>query len=376
MNKIESGSNQVNQSFSFSLKDKLKRTVALGLTGLALSGPMTGEVRGEQNPMNPPTTTTEKGVMPSQEVEVTDEYRKRISRILTEDFEAPVPVEDMRIIMEDWKQKTFGPYKEELKTQGVEDEAMLDFGAKVLWAWEFNAGGVAHIRNFVSREQILEYTKTKQGLNVYCNKDGDPRILLLNTNKRIDKVFDMAIKWYEENEATDALESIYNNGVCVWVAYQFEPGGYTSILLDEYGVLNPNISEENIKKVKDENFRNGIVRGLFVESYGVAHGQAVRALGISSKHWYVADIEIVKSVLAGKIGEAMGKVNDIYKRRGESFNLSAENFAAQFGVPGGVKSEWIARQVQFLTEAELIDPIGFESWKEVPGMEELTRRKK
>ena len=255
MNKIESGSNQVNQSFSFG--DRIRKTIALGLTMSALSGPMAGEVRAEQNPVNPPTTTTEKGVMPSQKVEVTDEYRKRISRILTEDFKAPVPVEDMRIIVEDWKQKTFGPYKEELKTQGVEDEAMLDFGAKVLWAWEFNAGGGTYIRNFVTREQILEYTKTKQGLNVYCNKDGDPRILLLNTNKRIDKVFDMAIKWYEENGATDALESIYNNGVCVWVAYKSEPTrGYDTVILDEYGVLNPNISEENTRKIKDKNFMN------------------------------------------------------------------------------------------------------------------------
>ncbi|MGI6724861.1 MAG: hypothetical protein ACOX62_01445 [Christensenellales bacterium] len=58
MKRIGSGSNQVHQSFS--LKDKLRRTVALGLTGLALSGPMAGEVRAEQNPMNPSTTTTEK----------------------------------------------------------------------------------------------------------------------------------------------------------------------------------------------------------------------------------------------------------------------------------------------------------------------------
>ena len=80
MKRIGSGSNQVHQSFqvhrSFSLKDKLKRTVALGLTGLALSGPMAGEVRAEQNPMNPSTTTTEKGVMPSQETELVSEEEK------------------------------------------------------------------------------------------------------------------------------------------------------------------------------------------------------------------------------------------------------------------------------------------------------------
>lgn len=40
MSKVESGSSQVNQSFSF--KDRLKKTVALGLTISALSGPMAG----------------------------------------------------------------------------------------------------------------------------------------------------------------------------------------------------------------------------------------------------------------------------------------------------------------------------------------------
>ena len=100
MNKIESGSNQANQSFS--LKDKLKRTVALGLTGLALSGPMTGEVRGEQNPMNPPTTTTEKGEMPSQETLVSEEEKSQL-RTMIMDFDnvdsADLPYDTIRKLM-------------------------------------------------------------------------------------------------------------------------------------------------------------------------------------------------------------------------------------------------------------------------------------
>ena len=88
MNKLESGLNHN------SIKDTLRRATASLLVAGALSGPMTGEVRAEQNPLTPPSTTTETGTMPSQEKEVTDEYKKRIGAILTEDYEAPVPVED------------------------------------------------------------------------------------------------------------------------------------------------------------------------------------------------------------------------------------------------------------------------------------------
>ena len=146
--------------------------------------------------------------------------------------------------------------------------------------------------------------------------------------------------------------------------------------MEEHGIINSNISEENTKKIKDEGFKNLVVRHLFVESYGVAHTQAVRALGITSNNWYVSDIEVVKSILAGKVGEAMKKVDPLYANYGESFNREAELFALQFGVPGGPTNEWVTRQLQYLTEAELIDPIGFDSWKEVPGMEELTTMKK
>ncbi|HHX22261.1 MAG TPA: hypothetical protein GX722_10770, partial [Clostridiales bacterium] len=205
MRNVESGGNQVNQSFS--LKDKLKRTVALGLTMSALSGPMAGEVRAEQNSVNPPTTTTEKGVMPSQETELVSEEEKRQLRKMIMDFEGvkseDLPYETIRKLMVENEDRKYGDYRQQLREAGCEDEDRIEICAKWMYAVDNYGGGVmknskadekyGYIKTYINNEQIIDYALTGEGLNVYCDKEGKPKFLLVHTDKRNEKAFRAAI---------------------------------------------------------------------------------------------------------------------------------------------------------------------------------------
>ncbi len=367
MNKSESGSN-FEVSKSFSIKDTLKRATASLLVAGALSGPMTGEVRAEQNPLTPSSTTTETGTMPSQRPEITDEYRENVVKIFN-DFSQPVPVEDLKLIMEDWRQKTFGPYKEELKTQGVENEEMLGFGSRLLWAWD-NARDMKDtnrfdkFQNYISREQIVDYALTGKGLNVYRDHEDRPRVLLVNTTKRMDKAFDAAIKWFEDNGAEDVLESFYNNGFCIlFTTVTDQDRNPGSFLLTGWGLVSPNMSESNIKMFKnDTGLRDSMIRGLSVESYGIAHDQMWRALGYRGAS--IPHLEVVKSFLSGKVAESLGS-SEAMKIFG-SHTGTADDFAKRFSL--NKNEPIIKREMQFLVEANMVDPIGFKNWQEIPSI--------
>lgn len=380
MNKIESGSNQANQSFS--LKDKLKRTVALGLTGLALSGPMTGEVRGEQNPMNPPTTTTEKGEMPSQETELVSEEEKKQLRKMIMDFEGvkseDLPYETIRKLMVENEDRKYGDYRQQLREAGCEDEDRIAICAKWMYAVDNYEKGVMknskadekyrYIKTYINNEQIINYALTGEGLNVYCDKEGKPRFLLVHTDKRNEKAFRAAIEWYEKHGAENVVEVLSDNGFCVWFPCLFhEDIGFGAATFDSStGVINQNADEASIKKFKDEGLKNGIVGILGVESMGIGHGQMMDSLVGDDLFEFTfsgADLEIVKSLMMGYNCEYLFKKDGdkMYKIISDDLLGMAESFAQRFGET--LDDPYMIRQLEMMTLGGLSEPLGGDNWE-------------
>ncbi len=312
------------------------------------------------------------------QIVVTQEYKNYvIDEIL--DYQkpepTPIPTEQVQDILEAWKEETFGPYRQELKDLGAEDKDRINFGARMLYAWDNSKGlagwddGKDKFQNHLSREEIVNYVLTGESEDVFYDEDGKPMVWQVNMTGRMKKAFRAAIDWYEDNGAPDALESVCNNGFCVLFTAMTDPErGPNSVCLTEHGIISPNKNEENIKDIPDENLRNQFIGHLFVESYGIAYYQLVNALGLSSTGYdSLGNCEVVKSLMALYVADSMSDLDDMYTDYTKRYTVSAEDFARNFGL--STESPWTMRQLQLILD--LIDPIGFESFREVGSMGEV-----
>ena len=120
--------------------------------------------------------------------------------------------------------------------------------------------------------------------------------------------------------------------------------------------------------IRDENLRNQFISHLFVESYGIAYYQIVNALGLNSTGYDVlGNMEVVKSLMTACVAESMSNFDKRYVTYFENFTAEAKTFTGDFGL--STESPWTRRQLQLILD--LIDPIGFDSFREVGGMSEF-----
>lgn len=311
-------------------------------------------------------------------VVVTQEYKNQvIDEIL--DYQkpepTPIPTEQVQDILEAWKEETFGPYRQELKDLGAEDKDRINFGAKMLYAWDNSKGmkgwndGKEKFQNHLSREEIIDFVLTGENEDVFCDENGKPMVWQVIADKkaepRVEQAFKASLEWYADNGAPDALESMCNNGFCIFFAAVSDPERGPGFLLTEHGIISPNMDSENIKILKDKGLRNILNMGLMVESYGIAYLQIVKALGLSGFS-LVGNAEVVKSLMAAYVAESMTSVYKEYVIYSEEFFGKAENFANNFSL--SLDDPWITRQLELM--ADLVDPIGFSSLREAKAFNE------
>lgn len=364
---------------------RAKAWVAAGIAAFSLSPIVASASSDAEVDLTPPTAVVTPGEMESQNAGevtpdptmVTDEYRQQtVAEIMN--FEGPeptpIPTEKVKNIFEVWKEQTFGPYEQELRELGCENEDRIVFGAKMLYAWDNsrdmkNTDRYDKFQNYLSREEIISFCLGDENEDVFYDEDGKPVVWQVNMTDRMKKAFKAAIDWYEDNGAPDALESVCNNGFCVLFTTVTDPErGAGSVLLTEWGVISPNKNEENTKDIPDKNLRNHFIRDLFVESYGIAYYQLVKALGLNSTGYDVlGNVEVVKSLMTTYVAESMSGFDKRYVMYAEDFAGVAETFAGNFGL--STESPWTMRQLQLILD--LIDPIGFESFREVGSMGEV-----
>ena len=383
MNKPESGSNfEVNKSFS--LKNTLKRATASLLVAGALSGPMTGEVRAEQNPLTPPSTTTETGTMPSQETLVSEEEKSQL-RTMIMDFDnvdsADLPYDTIRKLMVENDNRKYESYRQQLREAGCQNEETIITCAKWMYAVDNNSvkygggaktsradGKYGFLENYVSNDQIINYALTGEGLNVYSDKEGNPKFLLVHTDKKNEKAFRAAIDWYQQNGAENVIEVLSENGFCIWFPYVFhEDTGFGAATFDfSTGVVNQNADEASIKKFKDEGLRNGAIRILGTESMGIAHGRIMDALVGDNLYEFTfsgSDLEIVKSLMMGYNCEELFKKDGDkrYKTISDDLLGMAQDFAQRFG--SSINDPYVVRQLEMMTLGGLTKPLGGDNWE-------------
>lgn len=309
----------------------------------------------------------------SAPIVITDEYKEEVVAEIM-DFRGseptPIPTEKVKNILEAWKEETFGPYRQELKELGAEDKDRINFGAKMLYAWDNSKGlagwddGKEKFQNHLSREEIIEFVLTGENEDVFCDENGKPMVWQIIADKkaepRVRRAFKASLDWYTDNGAPDALESMCNNGFCIFFAAVNNPErGPGSFLLTEHGIISPNMDSGNIKILKDKGLRDVLTRGLMVESYGVAYYQIVKSLGLSGFD-PLGNCEVIKSLMAAYVAESMSNFDKEYVVYAEEFSGEAKTFANSFGL--SLDYPWIPRQLELM--ADLIDPIGFASLRE------------
>ena len=292
-----------------------------------------------------------------------------------------LPYETIRKLMVENEDRKYGDYRQQLREAGCEDEDRIEICAKWMYAVDNNSakygggaktsradGKYGFLENYVSNEQIINYALTGEGLNVYCDKEGKPKFLLVHTDKRNEKAFRAAIEWYEKHGAENVVEVLSDNGFCVWFPYVFsEDTGFGAALLRwTTGVISQNADEASIKKFKDEGLKNGIVGILGVESMGIGHGQMMDSLVGDDLFEFTfsgADLEIVKSLMMGYNCEYLFKKDGdkVYKIISDDLLGMAESFAQRFGET--LDDPYMIRQLEMMTLGGLSEPLGGDNWE-------------
>lgn len=152
------------------------------------------------------------------------------------------------------------------------------------------------VQSGVTEQQILDYSKTRQGLNVYCDKEGNPKFLLLNTNEKIDKAFVAMIEWYQDNGAENIVDCLYNNGIVAFCAMTGTEKGNGSATFFKEGIYGLSMNVDSVKKETDSALKYIFIKQSVVESVAIKLDNLSLAFGDISND-AMAYIEIGKNIL-------------------------------------------------------------------------------
>lgn len=345
------------------MKKWLTRWIIITLVLIKTMAPVVVEVSGEVSPIVLGSTD----VVPD---EITDDYQKETVRQIM-DFKGlepvPIPTERVRLIFENWEEATFGPFRQELKGLGAEDEKRIKFGAKCLYAYE-NSGKLEayganddKFQNHLSRKEIIDYVLTGKNDDVFIDKDGSMVWLVTADKKAAKKIkqgFKDAVELFAKNGIIDVIESCTNNGFCILFCSLTQPEwGTGQTYLDESGVIWQNLDSKNVNTIKLGNLET---RNLLVEPYGIRYLQYIRSLTYRYELGdFYGNCEVVKDTIASVVALSLNDKNGLYRIFGESFKVSSDNFAKNFSISEAAGK----RQIELM--ADFIDPIGYDSLRDI-----------
>jgi hypothetical protein len=190
-------------------------------------------------------------------------------------------------------------------------------------------GGKNTVNNFITKEALIHWGVTDEGLNVW--KEGDYTVIKLNCDDpEIDKCFNDANAWYKEHGAPNLVKSLYKNGVCFLLPFRFNlETGPAMAALDQYGTIGFNFDKDVLKELGSKIVTNCIKRDIIVESFGISY---MKMDGLSGSNQ--GCVEIGKSLWVADYYKRQYK-NDgdsWYKNSSETFQLMAQQFVDEFGI--------------------------------------------
>lgn len=309
-------------------------------------------------------------------IEITDEYKREVVDQIM-DFRgpeiAPIPTEKIRNIFSNWVEEKFGPYRQELKDLGAENEKRIIFGAKSLFAYD-NSGKLEaynanddKFQNHILRQEIIDFVLTGNHEDVFVDKNGNMAWIITadkKADKKIKKGFKDAIDRFAKNGIYDALESACNNGFCILFSSKTQPENNAgATFFNQYGVIWQNFDSKNIGDVKIVNIET---RNLLVEPPGIIYLQYCNSLKYSYDfgNWFGLT-EFVKDSIASCVALTLDDKDGLYQSYGESFKGMAQDYLKDFSISEADGK----RQIQFI--AEFTDPVGYDSLLEVRGFRDL-----
>lgn len=318
--------------------DSFRRAMAALLAVSAVTGPMVGEVRAESGQTPSDKTTIETaGVMPSIELAPTVEYGVKMGKIIK--------------------------YKEELLRNECRLEN-LDFCAGVLHAIDesykirekaFDYPERTVLKNYLSREMVVEFGKTGKGLDVIYFKDEKGK----NTNiPAICYVVGSEIKKTKIGVIDEVITKSWKDA----------PNFLDALVANDVRVLFQNqAADKNIEVFKFEKgiiyFNSGsnidkkfLMKGLAVEMFGVRGDEL-------SSPFRQGEVAVIKSILMHDCCNYLANKTDkkIFYDMVIRFQMDRDMYMKMWGFT----NSYIDGLVKKIKTEGLMTPFGAETWEEI-----------
>lgn len=256
-------------------------------------------------------------------------------------------------------------YRDEMSEAGCEDPAWNLITAIGLRAWDKDAGintwgNPDKFQNYVERDEIIRIGVEQDVSKVVLKNNGDPGILLFNSegkNQKFGDGFRGMIESYKENGTKNIVEILNYNGMYLFspiiAGTDFFQGSFS-----RFKVYYISYEESDLKDISD--LTNIVLMSSYVESNGIAYRVFFNSLGISGTSFFS---ECLKDVLANDA------LLDLYKETNVEFyfklagkhlkeaNSEAKDLSRSLDEPKFLES------VKFMKYYNIVSPLVGESWK-------------
>lgn len=259
-------------------------------------------------------------------------------------------------------------YKEELGGEGCQ-EINLDFCAGLLYAIDkakvlnhpkFDLKEKTLFRDYITKEQVYEFGRTGEGLDVVYFKDEEgkstkePAICYVASPEvkkfkisDIEKAID-----YWEKPAPGFLRAMVSNDVRVFFHGKASKNDNTQIFTYMAGIIYYNYQKKDVN-----DFLVGLKkRGLPLEMFGVK-GEALKG------EFGVGEVAVIKSLLARDCANYIAKKTGRkeFSDRVKSYQADLDRYLSETGLT----LENISKLVDRIKKEELMTPFGAETWEEI-----------
>lgn len=285
---------------------------------------------------------------------VTEEYIDETIEMI-KDVNMTLPIERINYVFNDWKEKSYGPYRNELRELGAENADRINFGAKMLYTYDYMGRlYINHakltLENYLPREVILDYVLTGENEDVFYDPEGRPLFWQVNMTYKMKETVKEACSLLSVI-VENFYDYLFDGGMCVLMTEMFDEDRSQSIgqaVLYIEGIIIINITEESIADRTIQEMTNAMARTILMESLGINYGQLiVRALDIY--HYSSGEIttylELFKDFTCGGILRS-GKDIDGLAIYSYGSIIYGQRYIDE--VNGDVNREWVKREKEMM----------------------------
>ncbi len=225
-----------------------------------------------------------------------------------------------------------------------------------------------YITNYIDEDGVYSASMNNgEGLDIY--EDKGSKILLFPSSEKINEIFDLNVKWHNENGAENYIQTLSDNGTFMFYFIRFDPvesntsvsnygsEGYTQINVDS------KLAEKESIRALTLTFK----RDAYIESIGTSLLKFIISQGLPIGG---NEIETVKFWLASYNYEYLYQKtkNKDYQDLSKEFLLWAKSYF------NPNKKNLILRFFEVATKSGLVKSLGTEdgAWGFIEGMEEIT----